>query len=488
MATDILKEFLVKLGYAQDEPARKKFVEGVETASAAVLKLGTIIETTALAVAVGVQKWAANLENLYFSSRRVGSSADALQAYALAARNFGASTDEALGSVENLAKYMREHYGGGTIPGWLRSFGLSADMSNALDVAKKLGQMFAKMRQQGNTPLASRLASEFGISDKTMLAMTTPGFAEELAAQEKRTQGWQKVTEAAHRFEIQLRNLKMQFLQMMLGFEGPAMAALQRVMTSFSRLMRDHGAQAIRDLTRAFDYLIAGMGRLLDWLDTHGDEIQKRITAMFKAFDDAYKIVKPALDFVYDAFKKLDEVTGGWSTNLAAVLLTLRALGATGLVTGVVSIAASLAKALAGAALGGAEGAGWAAAAGSAFGVAAVAVISGWLLGSWIYKHMSEDTQRSIGDTLGKAADALHPMSKAEKASQALIKYAGYEGVPNRSSAGGPVTNNNVTTNVTITGPVTNDKIKQASDAVERQVRIALLEAQIKREFLATVQ
>lgn len=488
----VIKEFLVALSAKLDEGQVKKFREGINGMSAAVLKLGTIIESTALAVSVGVARWASSLENLYFTAQRTNSTADQLQAFSLAARNFGASTDEALGSVEGLAAFLRENPGGSAIvEGWLGRVGLSMKGANSDEQRLAIiGKLFKMEREQGQWFLAHQQASQWGISDRTALAMSMPGFAEELAAQEKRTKGWQKVAEAAHRFEIQLQNLKRQFEQMMLGFEGPAMSALERIMTAFARLLRDHGAQAIRDLTRAFEFLIAGMGRLLDWLDTHGEEIQKRIVAIFKALDDAYKIVRPALDFVYAAVVKLDKITGGWSTNLLAVLATLRLLGATSLVTGIAALGVGLAKALGGVAAGAVGAEAWTAA-GTAFGSAAalgIAAALGLGLGHLLDK-MFPKTFGYLGektaDMLDWARDLLDPMKQAAYNADPKNFYASHypwEKAP--AATGGNIIIHN---DVTVHGNADPHKVGAAvADATEQ--RMNRIHAALIREFSSVVQ
>lgn len=409
----VIREFLVALGYKTDETAMKKFTGGIAAATKSVFVLGTVIEATAIAVATGVARFASNLEQLYFAAQRTNSSANSLKAFDLAARNFGASIDEAQGSVESLAAFLRNNPGGANIiSGWLGSVGLSA--RNAATGAQltgtalmaQIGQMFRVMREQGRTFQANQVAGMLGISDRTMLAISAPGFEEEMARQEKRAAGWQRVSEAAHRFMIQLEDLKMQFFQMMLGFEGPAMAALQGLMPKLSKLIRDHGKQIVTDLGLIFTFLIEGIGRLVDWLDTHGKEIIVRLEALFLDLNFNFTMyIKPVFSWLYDKIVELDKATDGWSTKIGLVLIGLKAIGATGIVTGIASIAAGLAKAATGlVAAGAAEGAGAWALAGSAFGVAAWGAI-GYGLGTLMYKIMPESWQRRIGDTIGGAID-----------------------------------------------------------------------------------
>jgi hypothetical protein len=502
--SNVIREFLVAIGYKDDATGRKKFLDGITQATTAVLKLGAVVEATALAVAVGVSRFASNLEQLGFAAQRTGSSADSLKAFDLAARNFGASIDEAQGSVENLAAFLRNNPGGANVvAGWLGAVGLSARGANGellqgTALLAQLGKMFAIQRQQGHWFLANQMAGQLGISDKTALAMSTPGFAEELAKQEKRAKMWDQMAAAAHRFMIQLRDLKMQLEQTFLPFQGQAMAALQGLMRSFSRFLHDHGKQVIYDLGEAFKTLIRVLGEVLDWLDAHGDEIQRRIQVTFGEFKSAYEIVKPAMVWVYDQFVALDKATDGWSTKIAALALALKALGATGLITGLLNLGGGLAKAfgsLAGVAVGGE--AGWTVA-GTAFGVAAATAI-GYAIGSAVYSALPEWMQRGIGDAEGHGVSWIEKqLDKFRKHRAAAVAAAGGNTDANANfydthwpwdkppAVSAPV---NVTTNVTIHGAT---DPRATADHVGRAVmdaaRLARLNLAIKREFLAMVQ
>jgi hypothetical protein len=346
----VIKSFLVALGYKHDEAALKKFKTGLTDITKSVVKLGLEIEATALAVSIGVARWASSLEELYFASQRTNSTASGLKAFDLAARNFGASVDEAQGSVEGLAAFLRNNPGGESfLGGWLKQVGESTRDNNGhlrsgVELMGALGKLFQQQRAGGQGYLANQLAGQLGISDRTMLAISTPGFQEEQARQEKRTRGWDAVTKAAHRFKIELEDLKMQLEQLFLRFEGPAMRALEHLMASFSKLATAHGKQAIDDLVLAFDWLIKKLEELFTWLNAHGDEIQKRIQEAFGEIAKVYKIVKPAIEWVYEMLVKLDSATGGWSTKLLVAAAALKAMGATGIITGILSLSGAFAK------------------------------------------------------------------------------------------------------------------------------------------------
>lgn len=490
----VIKEFLVALGYKMDESAAKKFVGGIATATKAVEGLGIKIEATALAVAYGVARMASNLEALYFASQRTNSTASQLKAFDLAARNFGASVEEAQGSVEGLAAFLRNNPGGqSVIAGWLGSVGLSARSAatgaqlTGTALMAQIGQMFSIMREHGRTFQANQIAGMLGISDRTMLAMSSPGFADELVRQEKRVQGWQKVAEAAHRFQVQLEDLKMQFEQMMLGFEGPAMLALQGLMVKVARLIKDHGRQIVTDLAAIFTYLIDGIGRLVDWLDLHGREIVTRLEALFLDLNLNFTLyVEPVFSWIGTKLLELDRATDGWSSKLLTVYTILKLMGATGLVTGILSLGAGLAKAF-GATVGLAAGEGTWSAAGAAFGVAAAGAI-GYAIGSLIYSLLPEKAQRAIGDTVGGAADWIsRAVDFASKA--ASSDPGGYEGWnPWRDhDKGGASVNSKVELNMTISSNGQPETVAKHI-ASEYEAAIKRVHENLVREFVSVAQ
>jgi hypothetical protein len=490
----IIKEFLVALGYKHDETAAKKLKDGVVSVTKAVEHLGIRIEATALAVAYGVMRFASNLEQLYFAAQRTGSSADQLQAFGLAARNFGSSIDEAQGSVEGLAATLRSNPGmSNVIAGWLGTAGLSTaglardtrgNLVASIGLMSRLGQMFQTQIARGQTFLATSLAGQLGISDKTMLAMAAPGFQEELEKMEKRRQGWQKTSEAAHRFMNQLEELKMSFFQMMLGFEGPAMAAMQGLFTKLSRLMKDHGKQIVDDLAGIFAFLIDGIGRLIDWLDLHGKEMIVRLEALFLDLNFNFTMyIEPVFSWLYTKIVELDKATDGWSTKIGLVLLGLKALGATGLVTGILNLGAGLAKAATGLVVAGAaEGASAWAVAGAAFGVAAWGAI-GYGLGTLAYNLMPESWQRKVGDTIGPWVDKIaHAVDVANAAAAA---DPGHGFIPGRANSNN--LNSKIELSLTVSGTGQPETIaKHIASETEAALRRA--QADLVREFSSVVR
>ena len=208
MAANVLQEFLVSLGFKIDDKGLKNFTGSLEAASKGVLKLVAAIEGAALTVGAGVAAFAANMESLYFAAKRAGTSATSLEAFGKAARNMGASSEEAVASVEALAKWMRYTPGS---EGFLQSLGVrtrdaNGNLRETVDIMTDLGQVLATKNPWEQKSYADIL----GISDNTLRAITSGQFAEELNKQRDslKDAGFEEATAKAAAFERKLRELQ----------------------------------------------------------------------------------------------------------------------------------------------------------------------------------------------------------------------------------------------------------------------------------------
>lgn len=491
----VIKEFLVALGYKVDESAMKKFTHGISTATKAVENLGFRVEATALAVAYGVMRFASNLEQLYFAAQRTNSSADSLKAFDLAARNFGASIEEAQGSVEGLAAFLRNNPGGeNVVAGWLGTVGLSAKDANGqllqgTALMAQLGKMFAIQRGQGQTYLANQIAGQLGISDRTMLAMSSPGFEKELALQEKRAHMWDEIAAAAHRFMVVLEDMKLALAQMFLPFQGQAMAALQTLFGQISVFMKDHGKQIVTDLGEVFTFVIKGLGDLLNWLDRNGKEMIVRMEAIWIDFQFNFELyIKPTLQWLYTQFIRLDEVTDGWSSKLLIISGALKALGATGIVTGIMSLGAGIAKA-AGGALGLAVDAGAWGVAGTAFGLTAWAALGvglGLML-DYFFPKTTEKAGSWLSDKVVGFQDWWHEQTAKNREFSVDSRYADRADRATLDAMYSPRFDITLHTVINASGATDPERMGHyVASENERAVKRA--SAALTREWLATVQ
>lgn len=152
---DIIREFLVSLGFKIDKTGLDTFVKGITAASSAVLASVTAIED--------------NLERLYFASQRTKASAENIRAFGFALGQMGSSAGAALETIENLARFMRNSPGAS---GLIQSIGVQTqDANGALrdtsEILRDLGKQFATMPYYR----ANAYAQALGIDEKTLMAL-----------------------------------------------------------------------------------------------------------------------------------------------------------------------------------------------------------------------------------------------------------------------------------------------------------------------------
>src|SRR5574343_707756 len=205
---EIIREFLVQLGFKTDDKSLKKFTDGISGATKGVEKLVANIAGAALTVAAGVSAFAANMEALYFASMKTGASATSLKAFEKSAQNFGVASGEALASVQNLARWMRETP---AAEGFLRSLGVEArdangNLKDTTDIMLGLGEALRSKPYY----LARQYANVFGISEDTLRAMLRGDFEAEIAKQRDALSkaGFEEASEKAHKFMLRLRDLE----------------------------------------------------------------------------------------------------------------------------------------------------------------------------------------------------------------------------------------------------------------------------------------
>ncbi|WP_175920389.1 mannosyl-glycoprotein endo-beta-N-acetylglucosamidase [Burkholderia pyrrocinia] len=309
----VIREFLVALGFKVDEKGLKNFKEGVEGTTKGVKQLIATVSGAALTVSAGVAAFASKLERLYFVSQRTGASATNLRGFEFAARNMGVSAEAATGTIENLARFLRNNPAG---EGYLATLGVqtrnaNGELRDTVDIMSDLGKSLANKP----TWLASQYGNILGIDENLLLAMRNGDF-ERLLKQYRemsQTTGLDKAADDSHKFMTQLRGLGTTFENLGIRVEG---AMLQKVGPSLDRFQH--------------------------WMDEHGDEIANRIADIASAVLKVAEAAGPPLAKLADTFIKLDNATNGWSTQILLLGVALKALGVFKIAGGIWKIAGAL--------------------------------------------------------------------------------------------------------------------------------------------------
>jgi hypothetical protein len=166
MATqqEILREYLLALGFKVDQSSFKKFDAGVVRASNTVNALGKSAAAMGTAVTVAVGLFARQMERLYYSSVKAESAAGRIQGLEYGAKQIGISGDVMRSALEGMGRALRTNPGLG---GLLESLGVRVTGRDRADV---LTDMVAQLRKMPFY-IASQYASLFGISPDDLLLL-----------------------------------------------------------------------------------------------------------------------------------------------------------------------------------------------------------------------------------------------------------------------------------------------------------------------------
>jgi hypothetical protein len=207
MANDasVIREFLVQLGFSLDSTSQKKFTDGISLADKAVLGITASLAGFTAALLATTN----GMERLYFASQRTQASVAGIKSFQYAITNLGGSAEDALGSIEGIAKFIRSNPGG---EGFIGALGVgtrnsAGQLRDTVDILSDLGKQFAAMPYYQ----ASKRASLLGIDEKTLQALIK-GVGQFSDEYRKMSQdiGFDsdKAAGTSHAFMVQLRGLR----------------------------------------------------------------------------------------------------------------------------------------------------------------------------------------------------------------------------------------------------------------------------------------
>ncbi|MDM8357473.1 glucosaminidase [Pandoraea communis] len=193
----VIREFLVRLGFKVDDASQGKFKEGVnsatkeaeklnkeaEKAGKSAIALGAAILATGAVVGRSAFNLATKLEDLHFASQRTGAAASSLKAVAMAAKEVGATSEEALSSIEGVASFMRNNPAGES---YIASLGVqtrnaNGELRDTVDIVNDLGKELSKKPQF----LANQYGKMLGINENYLRGMRNEQYFAEFGKYKK---------------------------------------------------------------------------------------------------------------------------------------------------------------------------------------------------------------------------------------------------------------------------------------------------------------
>lgn len=169
MNADVIKDFLISLGFQVDESGAKKFDATIANTTLQAVKLGVAVEAAALSVVAFTAKVASGLDNLYWMSQRTGATVAGIQQIGYAVSQLGGTVDGARSSLEGLASFVRNNPGA---EGFLNRLGVQmrdakGNMRDMASIFTGVGQRLSQMPYYR----ANQYAQMLGIDENTLMAM-----------------------------------------------------------------------------------------------------------------------------------------------------------------------------------------------------------------------------------------------------------------------------------------------------------------------------
>ncbi|NRN30596.1 lytic transglycosylase catalytic [Photorhabdus heterorhabditis] len=305
---NIIKDFLISLGFDVDEKGRGKFDAVLKGVTANVLKVGAAVEGAALTIVGFTTKIAEGLDKLYWQSQRTGATVAGIKALGYAVAQMGGSAEAAQGALENMARFMRNNPGA---EGWLNRLGVqtrdsSGQMRDAASILAGVGQKLSNMPYYR----ANQYAQMLGIDENTLMAMRRglAGFTADYQRMLQKT-GFNadKAAQQANKFTTALRgfNALLGILRDKIGANlanGLASSfdsLRQKILDNFPKIEATltkiiKGILWFAEVFSRMVYrVVQGIGDVIDWWKRL-DESSKMLIAMFGAIVVAWRLLNSA--------------------------------------------------------------------------------------------------------------------------------------------------------------------------------------------------
>jgi hypothetical protein len=264
MNENVLREFLVSLGFEVDQVGLKKFNTAVEGVTKSVLAAGAAVAATAAGVVAGVKVISSQMENLYYASQRTGATVGNLMALRYAAGQIGLTAEQAQGSLENFTRTLRLNPGSNSL---LSSLGVTGG-----DPTEKFANFIAKMK--GMQPyVAAAYASLFGIDPDTLLMLENglPKLEAEQGKYKDRLGRFgidsDQAAKAGIDFNNTIRRATSDFELLWVVIESKLVPVLTPLIERFERWAENHAGDAANAIADAVQRLADWLSRI-DWNKT----------------------------------------------------------------------------------------------------------------------------------------------------------------------------------------------------------------------------
>ncbi|MBX9874644.1 MAG: hypothetical protein K2X84_07285 [Beijerinckiaceae bacterium] len=279
---DVIREFLVSLGYKVDANSEKRFETSVRSATLQAELLGRAIAATAEKVFDGVTQISKSFEQVYWQAQRTQATVQGIRSIGYAASQLGSTAENAGASIENFGRQLKWNPG---FEGFLKSLGVATRDTKGLRASTAILVDFAnKIRSR---PKAEQfgLAEAAGIDLATLEAIQSGEFQKRLDEYNKKIEAQALNSEEAAKkgaeFTQAMRSLgatlEVVGQKLMSEFAGP----LQRFVEAFDKWTNENG--------KSFVETIETIGRTMSELAAMVEKVVAALKPLWEGFDNFSK-------------------------------------------------------------------------------------------------------------------------------------------------------------------------------------------------------
>lgn len=134
-SSEVLQEYLIKLGYNVDQISLGKFNAGISQSGKNIMRVGGAVAAVAASIEASTIAFAYSMRKVYFQSQLTESSVANLKSLSFASRQVGLDSEAMGNAVQHMARMMRVNPGTQQL---IESFGVRVSGRDTSDVAKDL--------------------------------------------------------------------------------------------------------------------------------------------------------------------------------------------------------------------------------------------------------------------------------------------------------------------------------------------------------------
>lgn len=237
MNGEAIRSFLVSLGFSVDGTGEKKMSDSMANMEKKAKLLNTAMIAMATATVLAVAKTAGEMEKLYYSTQRIGASAENIRGFEAAVAQMGGSAAGALQSLESVARKIRESPG---YEGMIKGLGVATRDQNGgiRDRVAMMGDL-AKKLQGMEYHKANAYASSLGIDESTLMAMRDGKFTDNMSkyAEIRKQMGLtDDLAESGKDFSVEARDITMTLkalMEVIIMTAGKALIPVLKMINTF---------------------------------------------------------------------------------------------------------------------------------------------------------------------------------------------------------------------------------------------------------------